>query len=87
MSVTKAERATVIFFDELTVDGYRMPNGEFRIGLAGVSRTLGYDRDWLRDVITQESPRTAKALQGLGFSENTEKVTAQSKQGNAFEDI
>lgn len=86
MDVIRAERATVVFFDGLTVDGYRMPNGEFRIGLAGASRTLGYDRDWLRDVINEESPRTAKALQGLGFTEKCEKVTAQSKQGNTYED-
>jgi len=86
MDVIRVERATVVFFDGLTVDGYRMPDGEFRIGLAGASRTLGYDRDWLADAVNQESPRTAKALQGLGFSENCEKVTAQSKQGNDYED-
>lgn len=86
MNVSRVERATVVFFDGLTVDGYRMPDGEFRIGLAGASRTLGYGRDWLGDVITEESPRTAKALRGLGFSENCEKVTAQSKQGNEYED-
>jgi len=43
----RAERATVEFFDGLSVDGYRMPNGEFRVGLAGASRTLGYEREWL----------------------------------------
>jgi len=30
----KAEHRTVVFFDGLDVDGYRMPNGEFRVGLA-----------------------------------------------------
>ncbi|AFZ15758.1 hypothetical protein Cri9333_5003 (plasmid) [Crinalium epipsammum PCC 9333] len=82
----KAERATVEFFDGLTVDGYRMPDGEFRIGLAGASRILGYSDRWLRDAVTGETPRTAKALEGIGFSENIEKVLGQSNQGNQFED-
>ena len=38
----RAERATVRFFDGLEVDGYRMPNGEFRVGLTGASLVLGY---------------------------------------------
>ena len=82
----RAERATVVFFDGLTVDGYRMPNGEFRIGLSGASRILGYGSDWLPDAVKRETPRTAKALLGIGFSDKTQKVTGQSKQGNAFED-
>lgn len=86
MNIIRAERATVVFFDGLTVDGYRMPNGEFRVGLSGASRVLGYSGRWLRDAITNETPRTAQALQDIGFSENTEKVLAQSKQGNDYED-
>jgi hypothetical protein len=82
----RAERATVVFFDGLTVDGYRMPNEEFRIGLSGASRVLGYSDRWLRDAIANETPRTAKALQGIGFSENTQKLLAQSNQGNIYED-
>jgi hypothetical protein len=64
----RAERATVVFFDGLTVDGYRMPNEEFRIGLSGASRVLGYSDRWLRDAIANETPRTAKALLCIGFS-------------------
>jgi hypothetical protein len=82
----RAERKTVRFFDGLEVDGYRMPNGAFRVGLPGVSRTLGYDREWLPDAVDMKTPRTAKALQDLGFSENISKVTAQSIQGNPYED-
>ena len=81
----RAEREIVRFFDGLEVDGYRMPNLEFRVGLSGASRVLGYDRDWLRDIF-QKNARTVKALRGLGFSEQTQKVTAQSKHQNAFED-
>lgn len=82
----RVERQTVVFFEGLSVDGYRMPNGEFRIGLAGASLVIGYGREWLADAVNQETPRTAKALSGLGFTEKIEKVTAQSSQGNLFED-
>lgn len=84
--VVKVERQTVVFFDGLTVDGYRMPSGEFRVGLSGVSFALGHDREWLADAVDLQTPRTAKALQGLGFTENVEKVSAQSTQGNFYED-
>lgn len=50
----KAERATVRFFDGLTVDGYRMPSGQFRIGLTGASRILGYNERWLRDTLMEK---------------------------------
>lgn len=84
--IVRAERQTVVFFEGLEVDGYRMPNGEFRIGLSGASRTLGYDRDWLLNVITEKTPRTVKALQALGFSQYFEKLTAQSNRGNDYLD-
>lgn len=84
--VIRSERATVTFFEGLTVDGYRMPSGEFRIGLAGASRTLGYGREWLANAVDLKTPRTAKALQGLDFSGNIQKVAAQSVQGNDYED-
>ena len=87
MKPIKAVRATVVFFDGLEVDGYKMPDGEFRIGLPGASRILGYGREWLSDAVRQKTPRTAKTLQGLGFSENVEKVTAQSAQGNQYQDL
>lgn len=73
MDVIRAERATVTFFDELQVDGYRLPNGEFRVGLAGASRVLGYDRNWLGRVL-ERGGNTLKALQGLGFTEEVQKV-------------
>lgn len=86
MIPVKVLRASVVFFEGLEVDGYRMPNGEFRIGLSGVSRILGYSRDWLNDVVKLKTPRTAKVLSGLGFSQEIQKVLAQSKRGNSYED-
>lgn len=86
MEVVKAIRATVTFFDGLEVDGYRMPNGEFPIGSAGASKLLGYSREWLGDAVSLKSPCTAKVLRGIGFSQKIQKVTAESIQGNQYED-
>lgn len=83
--VIRAEHKTVSFFDGLGVEGYRMPDGKFRVGLSGASRVLGYNEDWLNNVLKRDA-RTAKELRGLGFSENIEKVIAQSVQGNLLED-
>ena len=82
----KAQRATVRFFDGLVVDGYRMPNGSFRIGLAGASRILGYDRRWLFNAVTLKTPTTLSTLKNIGFSSYTEPVKAMSVKGGWFED-
>lgn len=81
MEPIRVERARVEFFDGLVVDGYRMPNGEFRVGLAGAGRVLGYDRNWLGRVLDRGG-NTLKALQGLGFTEETVKVVTGSSQGD-----
>jgi 2-polyprenyl-6-methoxyphenol hydroxylase-like FAD-dependent oxidoreductase len=79
--VIKAEHKTVPFFEGLQVDGYLMPDGEYRVGLEGASKVLGYDKDWLGRAL-RRSGRTVQALRGLGFTEKVQKVAAQSKQGN-----
>ena len=63
----RAERATVTFFEGLTVDGYKMPNGEFRVGLVGASVVVGYGRQWLSQVLSSR-PKTLKTLEGMGFT-------------------
>lgn len=73
----RAERATVTFFEGLKVDGYRMPSGEFRVGIAGAGTVLGYDRNWLGRVL-ERGGNTLKVLQGLGFTEETQKVVTNS---------
>lgn len=60
------ERATVYFTTDLSVDGYLMPNGEFRVGITGASEVLGFAKNWLGRV-TRTEAKTLKALQGLGF--------------------
>ncbi|MCU0570084.1 MAG: hypothetical protein MUF49_26360 [Oculatellaceae cyanobacterium Prado106] len=67
MEPIRAERATVTFFDGLQVDGYRMPDGEFRVGITGVSEVLGYGRNWLGRVL-ERGGNTLKTLRGLGFT-------------------
>lgn len=63
----RAERQTVRFFDGLQLEGYRMPNGEFRVSVVGASTVVGYGRQWLSQVLSSR-PKTLKALQGLGFT-------------------
>lgn len=73
----KAERSSVEFFDGLSVDGYRMPNGEFRIGLTGASEILGYGPEWLGRALSRGG-NTIKALRSIGFTEEIQKVAIKS---------
>jgi len=74
MEPIRAERSTVTFIDGLSVDGYRMPNGEFRVGLEGASLVVGYADNWLSR-LTKKDGRTLKALQGFGFTAYQLEVT------------
>lgn len=65
-NIIRLERAIVKFCDGLTVDGYRLPNGEFRVGITGASTVLGFAKSWLSQVHTRQG-KALKALQGLGF--------------------
>jgi hypothetical protein len=73
----KAERSSVEFFDGLSVDGYRMPDGEFRVGLTGASEILGYGREWLGRALLRGG-NTIKALRSIGFTEEIQKVATKS---------
>lgn len=84
MSTIRAEHKQVPFFEGLEVDGYRMPNGDFRVGIEGASKVLGYNRNWLGRALGRGGS-TVKTLQGLGFTEQIEKVVAQSSRGNDIE--
>lgn len=77
MEPIRAERATVTFFDGLQVDGYQMPDGEFRVGITGASEVLGYGRNWLGRVL-ERGGNTLKTLRGLGFTEEIQKVVTNS---------
>lgn len=77
MEPIRAERAAVEFFDGLSVDGYRMPDGEFRVGITGASKVLGYGSNWLGRVL-ERGGNTLKVLQGMGFTEKTQKLVTNS---------
>ena len=80
MNPRKADRKTVEFIDDLSVDGYRMPDGEFRVGFTGASVALGYSKEWLGRALSRGG-NTVKALQGLGFTEEIVQVATQSIRG------
>jgi hypothetical protein len=77
----RAERATVTFFNGLEVEGYRMPNGEFRVGIVSVGQVLGYGRNWLPRLIDRGGNRL-EALHRLGFSENFVQVVTETSRGD-----
>ena len=79
-STRKADRATVTFFDGLSIDGYMMPDGEFRVSMTGASILLGFSKEWLGRSLSRGG-NTVKALQGLGFSGKTEKLVTRSIKG------
>ena len=66
-NTTRFERAIVRFTPGLSVDGYKMPDGEFRVGTAGASRLVGFSDNWLSR-LTSRGGKTLKALQGMGFT-------------------
>jgi hypothetical protein len=77
----RAERATVRFFDGLEVDGYRMPDGEFRVGLEGASKVLGFAPNWLYLTLSRSEGRTLKTLRGYGFDAYQIKAAVERPQG------
>lgn len=80
----KSDHATVKFFEGLEVDGYRMPNGDFRVGTTGASQAVGFSKGWLSQVHTREG-EALKALQGLGFtgSQQIGTVARERKSGSS----
>ena len=83
-NTTRAERATIEFCDGLSVDGYRMPDGEFRVGITSASLIAGFAEDYLRKAFSDSSPRF-KALQAAGFSGKSEVLTRVTKTGTRDE--
>ena len=46
-NIVKAVRATVKFSEQIQVDGYLLPDGEFRVGKTSISNALGYSKMWV----------------------------------------
>jgi hypothetical protein len=76
---TKAVTATVQLGD-LSIDGYMMPNGEFRAGIAGASILLGHGKDWFNRLASR-GPKKLEALQSAGFTGRLESVVISENQG------
>jgi len=81
--IIRVECQTVRFFDGLEVDGYRLPNGEFRVGLTGANLVLGYKENWLRRILSRGGT-ALNALRGFGFTEQIEEVVRETVRGDRF---
>jgi hypothetical protein len=78
--IIKSQRATIEYVEGISVDGYMMPNGEFRVGMVGASLALGYGRQWLTQVLTREG-KALKALQGIGFTGFSKEIDLDAING------
>lgn len=80
----RAEREIVKFFDGLQVDGYRMPDGEFRVGITTASIVAGFKENYLRRVLLEGGTRLQPLLE-LGFSGETVPQVRATKTGQREE--
>lgn len=76
----KATNATVELSDTLSIDGYMMPDGEFRAGIAGASVLLGHGKDWFNRLASR-GPNKLKALQEGGFTGRLQPVVIPRDSG------
>lgn len=74
----KAVSATVQLSESLSIDGYMLPDGEFRAGIVGTSVLLGYQRDWFL-VLPSKAPKKLEALEDAGFRYDPQPVSIQRK--------
>lgn len=65
-NLSKFERAIVTFAPGVFVDCYETPSGEFRIGMTGASKVLGFAKNWLGRVTN--NPQLLDSLVQMGFS-------------------
>jgi hypothetical protein len=84
MEPIRSERAPVTFFDGLSVDGYRMPNGEFRVGITTASVVAGFAENYLRRALSDGGTRLQPLLEN-GFSGETVSQVRVTKTGEREE--
>jgi hypothetical protein len=77
---TKAVTAVIQLSDTLSIDGYMMPDGEFRAGIAGASILLGHGKDWFNRLASR-GPKKLEALQSAGFTGRLEPVVIPRESG------
>jgi len=76
----KAVGAAIQLSDTLSIDGYMLPDGEFRAGIAGASVLLGHGKDWFNRLASR-GPEKLKALQSGGFTGRLQPVTIPRDSG------
>lgn len=79
-NTSNIEKAQVVFCEGVTVDGYRLPDGSFRVSITTASEAVEYRRAWLSENISRGA-NTFKTLQGLGFSQDILEVRTESNAG------
>ena len=76
----KSQRATIEYVEGISVDGYMLPNGEFRVGMVGASLALGYAENWLTQ-ITSRVGKASKTLERMGYTGEFIPVVCESING------
>jgi hypothetical protein len=84
MEPIRAEYQPVRFFDGLEVDGYRMPSGEFRVGISTASVVAGFAENYLRRAFREGGTRLQPLLDN-GFSGQTVPQVRVTKTGEREE--
>lgn len=73
----RVRRQVMRLFEGLELDGYQMPNGEFRVGIKGASKALGYSESWLDQVLSRGED-TARGLRGVVLLDQIEKAALET---------
>ena len=81
--VVYALHSEVNFGEGVTVDGYQMPDGEFRVGIVGASLVLGFAKNWLSRRLLQRERNSLEGLHNRGFDGYCISCQVQRKQGGS----
>ncbi|HEY9824854.1 MAG TPA: hypothetical protein V6D19_05360 [Stenomitos sp.] len=77
----KAQRATVKFCEGVEVEGYLLPDGEFRVGKVSASTALGFAKNYLSR-LQSATPKQLEALQSAGFTGYSQSVEIDNGRGS-----
>lgn len=84
MEPIRAERAPVRFFDGLEVEGYKMPSGEYRVGITTASLVAGFAENYLRRALG-DGGTSLQRLLDVGFSGETVSQVRVTRTGEREE--
>jgi len=77
----KAQRKTIKFCPSVDVEGFLLPDGEFRVGKSSASLALGYQKDYLSR-LPKKSEKQFKALLGEGYADSPVSVEVDIERGS-----